>query len=659
MAASFYAIGLQANTDKISHHGYHRFYPKHLESLRCLTFAMLEVGVADYASIKMWLDYFPQCTVYGMDIGPKSSGDRYTILQADQSDLPALHGVSSVLPDLQFIIDDGSHIPEHQLQTFDVLFQSNLAEGGTYIIEDIETSYWKNGDCYGYPTAYGYKHSGSCVEVFKAVVDHINKEFIADRLHAVPISNATLDWVETVQFCQNCIVITKKTAADKALYDNRAYRFAKRSIDFNNFVFVPYIDGYGSDHTRLTQGDLNQWKQTTVSLDCVAVNTLGFVKRSITRVDFSPCFEHGNASQGLWVTATEYAHNPAFAAIKTLHAKPATVLNAMPCVSSVEDLRALGADVSCVFSATPLDIPVASRWKRIRTYAGHSVYATASSPAAIEAIRTLPCGADASRAWFLPALFIEYAARVVGGFVSERERANFVRGAYNEQEVRNIVARKIDADDEDGKTWKFENSLKLSMIGLKRLRGLGEHILSLDAGGIAGDIIETGVWKGGACIFAGLCLREIGNPYGRCVIGCDSFEGLPPPNIVDFPQDKGDIHYTHECLAISIEAVRANAALFRLENIQWVKGWFKDTLPALAASGVVPAILRLDGDMYESTIQALEIMEPHVPANGVVIIDDYSLAGAYRATHDYRLKHGIASAIQPYHDGMACFWIKI
>jgi hypothetical protein len=90
------------------------------------------------------LEYFPHSYIYGIDINEKKKGERYEILKADQSSTQQLRSVveKSIHHPIFFIIDDGSHVPEHQISSFDYLFQEVLMPGGTYIIEDIETSYW-------------------------------------------------------------------------------------------------------------------------------------------------------------------------------------------------------------------------------------------------------------------------------------------------------------------------------------------------------------------------------------------------------------------------------------------------------------------------------------------------------------------------------------
>ena len=133
-----------------------------------------------------------------------------------------------------FIIDDGSHVPEHQVLSFDYLFQACLQPGGTYIIEDIETSYWAKNGLYGYETRYGYRHGQSCIEAFKELADDINSEFLTPAARdshqervGSRISAKTRAEVSSVTFGMNCIIITKKTPEEKELFDGRAYRYSR------------------------------------------------------------------------------------------------------------------------------------------------------------------------------------------------------------------------------------------------------------------------------------------------------------------------------------------------------------------------------------------------------------------------------------------------
>jgi O-methyltransferase len=137
---------------------------------------------------------------------------------------------------------------------------------------------------------------------------------------------------------------------------------------------------------------------------------------------------------------------------------------------------------------------------------------------------------------------------------------------------------------------------------------------------IPGDFIETGVWRGGACIFA----RGICRAYGendRTIWVADSFEGLPKPNEKKYRADAGDKHHEIELLAVTIDQVKANFECCGLldEQVKFLKGWFSETLPTAPIEKL--AILRLDGDMYESTMDALVSLYPKVSPGGYVIVD--------------------------------------
>jgi hypothetical protein len=234
-------LGSLTGTDKVTHHGYHRFYPLYLERLRPIAepWAMLEIGTDQSKSMEMWKRYFPSNVfVYGVDIGVSAQGERFRIFQADQSSQSALKTVvqtiSASAAPVHFIIDDGSHIPEHQISTFDLLFSSLLTPGGVFIIEDIETSYWTRGGLYGYPTEYGYHHSRSIIEIFKDLLDEVNDEFLTprnrdrqDRCLDGLVSRATRESIGSITFGQNCIIVLKKTTEERDRYTGRDYRFKR------------------------------------------------------------------------------------------------------------------------------------------------------------------------------------------------------------------------------------------------------------------------------------------------------------------------------------------------------------------------------------------------------------------------------------------------
>lgn len=157
---------------------------------------------------------------------------------------------------------------------------------------------------------------------------------------------------------------------------------------------------------------------------------------------------------------------------------------------------------------------------------------------------------------------------------------------------------------------------------------------------VEGDFIECGVWRGGACIYAYYVLKELGQ--NRKVYVADSFEGLPQPNVKLYPQDEGDIHWKHSELAVSSGKVKKNFLLFGPldENVVFVEGFFKDSLPKCDIEKI--SVLRLDGDMYESTMDSLKYLYHKLEVGGYCIVDDYSgVVGCTKAVDDFREKYGI------------------
>jgi O-methyltransferase len=175
------------------------------------------------------------------------------------------------------------------------------------------------------------------------------------------------------------------------------------------------------------------------------------------------------------------------------------------------------------------------------------------------------------------------------------------------------------------------------------------------ANDVPGDVIETGVWRGGAMIFARAVLEAFGDRR-RSVWCADSFAGLPPPDARSYPVDAGDVHHTYRQLAVTLDEVRANFARYGLldERVHFLEGWFRDTLPSAPIEQL--AVLRLDGDMYESTIVALDALYSKLSAGGYAIVDDYGAAPACRqATEDFRREHGIDDPLREI-DWTGVYW---
>lgn len=228
MNSLFIDIGTNVNTDKITHHGYDRFYPDYIK--RDIK-KLLEIGVEDYCSIKLWLEYCPNAFIYGFDIKTELNNERVKVIRGDQSNEADLNNLKNNIGDnIDVILDDGSHIPTHQLSSFVKLFPS-VINGGIYIIEDIETSYWKNNKpIYYYHLNEGVNSKTNLINVFSNVLHLINREFINnDEIEIVKNSSIIpidiIDTISTITFGQNCIIIKKKMDYEYK-YNNRKYRFS-------------------------------------------------------------------------------------------------------------------------------------------------------------------------------------------------------------------------------------------------------------------------------------------------------------------------------------------------------------------------------------------------------------------------------------------------
>jgi len=221
----------------------------------------------------------------------------------------------------------------------------------------------------------------------------------------------------------------------------------------------------------------------------------------------------------------------------------------------------------------------------------------------------------------------------------------------------NLQAVKIKKNDpkkrDEGIIWPWQAH---TMIGLKRLDNIQFCIENVLKNNIQGDLIETGVWRGGACIFmrAVLAAYQVAN---RRVFVADSFEGLPEPDENLYPEDKGHTLHREKILGVLKEEVEDNFRKYGLldDQVVFLKGWFKDTLPSVPSEKF--ALIRLDGDMYESTMDAMTNLYSKLQAGGYCIIDDYALNSCKQAVDDFRLKNKIKEKIQTV-DWSGVYWQK-
>ncbi len=194
-----------------------------------------------------------------------------------------------------------------------------------------------------------------------------------------------------------------------------------------------------------------------------------------------------------------------------------------------------------------------------------------------------------------------------------------------------------------------------TMIGRKRLDNLQFCIESVLSRRIPGDLIETGVWRGGATIFMRAVLK-VHSVENRSVWVADSFEGFPPPTPEKYPNDARYRKIARKDLVIPLEEVKANFEGYGLldDQVRFLKGYFRDTLPEAPIKEL--AVLRLDGDMYESTMDALVNLYPKLSIGGYLIVDDYgALLPCQQAVEDYRERENITEEIMPI-DWTGVFW---
>ncbi|OYV36697.1 MAG: hypothetical protein B7Z81_07030 [Acidocella sp. 20-61-6] len=204
----------------------------------------------------------------------------------------------------------------------------------------------------------------------------------------------------------------------------------------------------------------------------------------------------------------------------------------------------------------------------------------------------------------------------------------------------------------------------VSMLPLARFENLQACIADVLETKVPGDFIETGVWRGGATIF----MRAMLKAYGindRTVWVADSFEGLPEPDAEKFPVEfkahqSAVMTKVHKHFASGIDEVKLNFQAYGMldEQVKFLKGWFKDTLPAAPIERL--AIMRLDGDYYESTMDGLKNIYSKLSVGGYAIIDDYGedmWTYCRKAVDDFRRENGITEPLITV-DSKCSYWKK-
>jgi O-methyltransferase len=205
-----------------------------------------------------------------------------------------------------------------------------------------------------------------------------------------------------------------------------------------------------------------------------------------------------------------------------------------------------------------------------------------------------------------------------------------------------------------GRDWPSEAETMIGRVRLDHLQQCVERVLKQE---IPGDLLEAGVWRGGACILMRAVLKAFGDRQ-RLVWLADSFEGMPKQSA--YREDLRDTHWKHnDVLSVSLSEVKAAFLRYGLldDQVRFLPGWFHESLPGAPVGPL--ALLRIDGDMYGSTMDALTHLYPRLSPGGFLIVDDYgAVRGCRKAVDQYRQSQGIVTPIQAI-DWTGVFWQKL
>ena len=240
-------------------------------------------------------------------------------------------------------------------------------------------------------------------------------------------------------------------------------------------------------------------------------------------------------------------------------------------------------------------------------------------------------------------VFTDHSVVIPSGRHEQAAHA-FARAVFAPRDVEIVTRTPTGTDTRtEGGDWPLHAE---TMIGLRRLENLQFCIEDILKRGVVGDLIETGVWRGGATIFMRAVLKAHG-VTDRLVWVADSFQGLPKPDTDRYPADAGHDFTRFPHLSVSLDEVKRNFARYDLldEQVRFLPGWFRETLPSAPIERL--SILRLDGDLYESTMDAFRSLYPKLGIGGYVIVDDYlSVPACTQAVQDFRAEHRISEPIE-------------
>ena len=197
-------------TDKWGSHFYTQHYQAHFARLRARRLNVLEIGVGGHAdpraggaSLRMWKAFFPNSVIHAIDIHDKSAlqEDRIRIYRGSQFDREFLREAFARIGSLDVVIDDGSHVNEHVIATFETLFPL-LNEDGVYAVEDTQTSYWPS---FGGDSVH-LGNPRTIMSYFKNLADCINHAEIPRHAYEPSVLDRT---VVGLHFYHNLVFVDK------------------------------------------------------------------------------------------------------------------------------------------------------------------------------------------------------------------------------------------------------------------------------------------------------------------------------------------------------------------------------------------------------------------------------------------------------------------
>lgn len=246
---------------------------------------------------------------------------------------------------------------------------------------------------------------------------------------------------------------------------------------------------------------------------------------------------------------------------------------------------------------------------------------------------------------------LELLKRALTDTISRETKQRFLDASIADDEIESILYSYMDANAQDGRVQPLDAE---TMIGIPRLSNIQYCIEKVIENKVDGDLIETGVWRGGATIFMAACLKEMNSD--RNVYVADSFRGLPRPER-KYRADRKDRHHTKKFLKVNLETVKNNFRKYGLlnSNIHFIEGFFSESLKEVPFEKL--SILRLDGDMYSSTWQVLTSLYSKLSVGGFCIIDDYHLPACKKAVDDFRTQNNIDDEIVRV-DWTGIYWVK-